>query len=59
MQVTGPGGGEKGLSVSGELSGGELGSGVSLSKSEFLLNSILCGLGQVTEPLQDHFLQLE
>lgn len=58
MQVTGPDGEEKGLSVSGELSGGELGSGVSLSEVDFLLNTILCGLGQVTEPLQDRFLQL-
>lgn len=59
MQVTGPHGEEKGLSVSGELSGEELGSGMSLSKVDFLLNTILCGLGQVTEALQDHFLQLE
>lgn len=51
MQATGPDGEEKGLSVSGELSGEELGSGVNLSEAEFLLNAILCGLGQVTESL--------
>lgn len=43
-----PDGEEKGLSVSGGLSGGEFGSGARLSEAEFALNTVVCGLGQVT-----------
>ena len=43
-----PDGQEKSLSVSGGLSGGELGSGASLSEAEFPLHTTLRGLGQVT-----------